>query len=308
MLKLFFFSLNLKFYRIFMLNNTLQQLIDLAILEDLSSNSLCVTTKLFNFTNTIVKAKIISKQKNIITLCGIDIINPVLDTIAKKINCKTNYHIKKYFNDTDKVQTGDIICEITATKDLLLISERIILNFLQYLSAIATKTATFVTLLKNTNTKILDTRKTLPAYRYLAKYAVRCGGGYNHRMGLYDMILIKDNHIATSSIKSIVTKLIANNTKLPIIIEINTQQQLQELLSLNLNDKFSRILLDNMNIAELKQAVKYIKKTQVNLTTEASGNIDINNILAIANTGVDFISMGCLTHSVETIDLSLKIY
>ncbi len=184
----------------------------------------------------------------------------------------------------------------------LLSSERTALNFLQRMSGIATKTDKFVKQLEGQNTKILDTRKTVPGHRVLDKYAVRIGGGINHRAGLYDMVLIKDNHIKLAGgIKSAVIMVRKNiHNSMKVEVETSTISEVKEALEAGVDI----IMFDNMNVDEMKEAAIICKGK---VLTEASGNVSIQNVRKIAETGVDYISVGELTHSVEALDISMKI-
>jgi nicotinate-nucleotide pyrophosphorylase (carboxylating) len=180
-----------------------------------------------------------------------------------------------------------------------------VLNCMQHMSGIATKTDEIVDVLKGTNTKVLDTRKTTPGLRYLEKWAVRIGGGVNHRFGLYDMILIKDNHVdyaggISAAIENAHAYLTANNKKLQIEIEVRNLDEVEQVLQ---TGGIDRILLDNFNFSDLSDAVDMIEGRYI---TEASGGITIDNIRQYAECGVDYISVGALTHSVKSLDLSLK--
>ena len=181
----------------------------------------------------------------------------------------------------------------------ILIAERVALNFLSHISGIATKTNQFVKL-AGKKTKICCTRKTIPNLRVIQKYAVKLGGGTNHRFNLSDEYLIKDNHIASSDLKSLVLKAIKNKKGKKITVEVDTIQQIKSILGL----KFNTLLLDNMSIKNLRKGVKIAKKLY---ETEASGNVDFKNVKAIASTGVNRISIGSITHSVPAVDFKLEI-
>jgi nicotinate-nucleotide pyrophosphorylase (carboxylating) len=205
--------------------------------------------------------------------------------------------------DGDPVQPGTRVCTLEGSPRSLLTGERTALNFLQRLSGIATLTHSFVEAVAGTGTVILDTRKTTPGWRLLEKYAVRMGSGTNHRMGLYDMILIKDNHIrAAGGITAAVDRVrrYPDAQALPIVVEVENLQQLREALTLDID----RILLDNMDEATMRQAVKIAAGHK---TLEASGNMSLERAAAVAATGVDFISVGALTHSAPALDLSMDI-
>ena len=204
--------------------------------------------------------------------------------------------------DGDQVEAGQVTAMINGPGWALLGGERVALNFLQRMSGIATLTRRFVEAVQGTSTVVLDTRKTAPGLRPLDKWAVRLGGGQNHRFGLYDMVLIKDNHIAAvGSISEAVARVRAEDEKrLPIEVEVKTLMELQEALDLGLD----RIMLDNMSLDEMREAVR-LANGRVPL--EASGNVSLENVAAIAATGVDYISVGMLTHSVRALDISLEL-
>ena len=243
------------------------------------------------------KAKIISKEDCIIA--GIDITKKILNKIDKKIK------IKKSKKDGDEIKKQETIMIIEGPIKSILKAERISLNIMQRMSGIATKTNRIKKIISKTNSKILDTRKTTPGFRMLEKKAVKIGGGENHRFGLYDVIMIKENHIkACGGIKKAIIKLSEynKNKKYNVIIEVKNIDELKEVL--NYRNHINRILLDNFDIIKTKQAIKIIKGK---IKTESSGNIDENNILEYAKTGTNYISLGCLTHSIKSIDLSLYI-
>ena len=233
--------------------------------------------------------KIISNSTGIIG--GLDLAKQTFKLIDKKISFK----IKK--KEGSKIRKRDLIAVIEGNIKNILIGERVALNFLSHVSGIATKTNNFVQKVEK-KTKICCTRKTIPGLRVLQKYSVSLGGGLNHRFNLSDEYLIKDNHIASSNLRKLITN--AKKNRKRITVEIDNLNQLKKIMDL----KFDAILFDNMSIKNLKKGLKLVgKKYQ----TEASGNINIFNVKKIAATGVKRISIGGLTHSVEAIDLSLKI-
>ena len=214
-------------------------------------------------------------------------------------------HTQWHFDDGDLVNKDTVISEIHGRRNTILTGERCVLNFLQILSSTATQTKNFVEKLKNSKCKILDTRKTLPGLRLAQKYAVRCGGGVNHRFGLYDSVLLKENHLAG---KTDIPKLILSAKRLypdtEVIVEVESIDELKIVLSTEAN----RALLDNFSIDELRTAYELkLKSHNQNILLEASGNITNKNIREIAGTGIDFVSVGALTKNIEAIDLTLLI-
>jgi nicotinate-nucleotide pyrophosphorylase (carboxylating) len=213
--------------------------------------------------------------------------------------------LETYIKDGEEVTNGDVVFVVSGSSQSILKAERLVLNSMQRMSAIATKTKSYVDLLKGTQTKILDTRKTTPGFRACEKWAVKIGGGENHRFALYDMIMLKDNHNdfaggITEAIEKTKEYLKQNNKDLKIIVEARNLDEVKEILQ---NDGVYRILLDNFNFEDTKQAVAIIgNKCQ----TESSGNINENTIRSYAECGVNYISSGALTHSVYNMDLSLK--
>lgn len=243
------------------------------------------------------KAKLLVKDEGI--LAGVELTLEIFHIVDESLKPTV------FLNDGAKIKPGDIVLEVEGDAQSILKAERLVLNCMQRMSGIATKTRQIVDILKDTNTKVLDTRKTTPGLRYLEKWAVRIGGGVNHRFGLYDMILIKDNHVDYSggiknAIENTQQYLKANNKNLEIEIEVRNLDELGQVLQ---TGGINRILLDNFDFGNLKKAVKLIGGRY---TTEASGGITIDNIREYAECGVDYISIGALTHSVKSLDLSLK--
>ena len=245
------------------------------------------------------KAKLLVKDTGIIA--GV--------AFAKKVfkYLDSDLHLETFINDGAKVHHGDVVFHVSGKSQSILQAERFVLNAMQRMSAIATKTAFFVDLLKGTNTKILDTRKTTPGIRALEKWAVKIGGGVNHRFALYDMIMIKDNHIDfAGGISEAITKtkdyLEEKNLDIKIIVEARSIDEIEEILK---NDGVYRILIDNFSFEDTKAAVRLINGKCL---TESSGGINEKTIRKYAECGVDFISSGALTHSVYNMDLSLKAF
>jgi nicotinate-nucleotide pyrophosphorylase (carboxylating) len=248
--------------------------------------------------NAVGKAIVRMKEAGVIA--GITVAKEILNYIDGTIE------IKALVSDGDEVQNGQEIIKIEGNVRNILKSERLLLNVMQRMSGIATKTKRFVKLIEGTNAKILDTRKTTPNFRFFEKWAVRIGGGHNHRFGLYDMILIKDNHITACGGVEKAIKAVNNylqNLKLNLSVEIETRtiDEVNEVLQYG---DVNRIMLDNFSIKNLKEAVLLINHRY---ETEASGGITENNIREVAETGVDFISMGALTHSYKSLDINMKI-
>ncbi|MFT6749378.1 MAG: nicotinate-nucleotide pyrophosphorylase (carboxylating) [Flavobacterium sp.] len=243
------------------------------------------------------KAKLLVKDEGIIA--GVEFAKQVFSYVDKHLEVKT------FINDGDKVAYGDVVFHVFGKSQSILMAERLVLNAMQRMSAIATKTAFFVDLLKGTKTKVLDTRKTTPGIRALEKWAVKIGGGENHRFALYDMVMIKDNHIDfAGGITAAITKtkkyLVEKNLDIKIIVEARSLEEIEEILS---NKGVYRILIDNFSYEDTRKAVAIIGDTCL---TESSGGINENTMRKYAECGVDFISSGALTHSVYNLDLSLK--
>lgn len=260
-----------------------------ALLEDIGSGDV---TGLLIAEDEVSMATIISRDAA--TICGIDWVEEVFSQLDNDI------HIEWDVDDGDSVEAGQTLCTISGNSRALLTGERSALNFLQTLSATATTARTYADAIKGTNCKVLDTRKTIPGLRLAQKYAVNCGGCENHRIGLFDAILIKENHIeAAGSITKAVDEARFNNPDLSIEVEVENTQELEEAL----NAKVNRIMLDNFNPEQITAAIKVTDKRA---ELEASGGITIDNIRQYAETGVDYISIGALTKDIQSIDLSMR--
>ncbi|MEO6522383.1 MAG: carboxylating nicotinate-nucleotide diphosphorylase [Mucilaginibacter sp.] len=243
------------------------------------------------------KAKLLVKEDGI--LAGVAIALEIFDVIDADLKAEV------FIQDGSPIKVGDIALTVSGSTHSILKAERLMLNVMQRMSAIATQTHQIVELLKGTHTKILDTRKTTPGFRYFEKLAVKIGGGVNHRFGLYDMILIKDNHVdysggISNAINNAKQYLLSNNKQLDIEIEVRNFNELDQAMKAG---GVQRIMLDNFSTADLKKAVDIINDQFI---TEASGGITIDNVRAYAECGVNYISIGALTHSVKSLDLSLK--
>ena len=249
------------------------------ITSALISNDKIVTVKLISNQNAVVAGLLFAKQT------------------FSLIDNKIKFIIKK--KDGSRTKKGSLVALIKGKAKNILIAERVALNFLSHISGIATKTNEFVRL-AGKKTKICCTRKTIPNLRVIQKYAVKLGGGTNHRFNLSDEYLIKDNHIASSDLKTLVIKAIKNKKRKKVTVEVDTIDQLKSILGL----KFNTVLLDNMNIKNLRKAVKIAKKYY---ETEASGNINLKTVKAVASTGVNRISIGSITHSATAVDFKLEI-
>ena len=272
----------------------LEDFIEKCIQEDIKDGdhtSICCIPENKNGT-----ANLISKQDAIVA--GVDLAKEIFNYYDK------NLKIDIYKNDGQKIKNKETILKVSGNIRSILAMERLVLNCMQRMSGIATQTKKINELISDYNVKILDTRKTTPNIRFLEKWAVKIGGGYNHRMGLYDAILIKDNHIDYSGGISYAVEKAINYSKnikhLPIIVEVRNLDELNKILKFK---EISRVILDNFKINEVEEAVKIVSKE---FLLEISGNINEINIIKYAKTGVDYISIGALTHSVKNIDLSLK--
>ena len=269
--------------------NFIKNTVKLALNEDLYPSGDITSNLIEN--NKIIKLKLISNEDAVIG--GLLFANHAFSLIDKKIKFK----IKK--KDGSFVKKNSLIAIVEGKAQNILIAERVALNYLSHISGIATKTNQFVKL-AGKKCKICCTRKTIPNLRVIQKYAVKLGGGTNHRFNLSDEYLIKDNHIGSSDIKRLVSLAIKNKKGRKITVEVDNLKQLKQIIGL----KFNTILFDNMNINNLKLAVKLTKKYY---ETEASGNVTIKKVKSIAATGVDRISVGGITHSVPAVDFKLEI-
>ncbi|WP_018029244.1 carboxylating nicotinate-nucleotide diphosphorylase [Porphyromonas somerae] len=270
----------------------LDQLIDIAIEEDISTGDLATNALIAK--GQRATALITAKADGVIS--GLAVAERVLETISTE-----EYLFEPYLQDGDRVAKGDKILKIEGTYRDLLTSERLMLNFLQRMSGIATATRQMVDLIAGTKAQLLDTRKTVPGHRLTDKLAVKHGGGTNHRMGLYDMAMIKDNHIkAAGGISKAIKQVKAT---LPISVKVEVETTNLEEVKEALQGGADIIMLDNMSTSLMKEAVALIGN---NAATEASGNITHERIREVAETGVDFISVGALTHSVRALDMSMN--
>ena len=263
--------------------------VKLALTEDLYPYG-DITSNLIN-NNKIIEAKIISNQRAVVA--GLLFVKQSFKQVDKKIK----FILKK--KDGSTVKKNSVIAVIKGKANSIMIAERVALNFLSHISGIATKTNQFVKL-AGKKCKICCTRKTLPNYRVIQKYAVKLGGGTNHRFNLSDEFLIKDNHIASSDLKELVSLAIKNKKEKKITVEVDNLKQLKKIIGL----KFNTILFDNMSIKNLRAGIKLVKKYY---ETEASGNINLKNVKSVAATGVNRISVGSITHSAPAIDFKLEI-
>jgi nicotinate-nucleotide pyrophosphorylase (carboxylating) len=276
-----------------------EELIDRALREDIGKGD--VTTRAIVQKRILGTAYLFNKTPGI--LAGIDVARKVFEKVDSKLA------FTSYCKDGDAIKNGVKIAEIYGSVASILKAERTALNFLGRMSGIASKTAQFVKIVEPYRTKILDTRKTIPTMRHLDKYAVRVGGGSNHRFGLFDMVLIKDNHIAIAGgiriAVEMVVETIQDVDKLKIEIECKSYDEVLEAV----HTQVDIIMLDNMDVSEMVRAVELIHESALEtgrqIRIEASGNVDLMNVQSIAETGVDYISIGALTHSVINHDFTL---
>ena len=265
----------------------LDRLIRMALAEDIGPGD--ITTRLTIPPHTRTRARLVAREPGV--LAGIDVCRRVFRAVDPRVKLTAR------IRDGNPYRTGSVLASIRGPARAVLTAERTALNFLQHLSGIATVTRRYVDAVSETGARILDTRKTTPGWRALEKYAVRCGGGSNHRRGLYDMILIKDNHIAAAGSVAVALKR-ARGTRVPVEVEVRTIAQLRAALTAGAR----RILLDNMNLSRMRRAVAL---TQGRAELEASGGITLRRVRAVAETGVNRISVGALTHSAPAADIAL---
>ena len=270
-------------------NYYIKNIVKLALNEDLYPSG-DITSSLVKNTK-LIKVKLISNQQAVVA--GLEFAKQTFKLIDNKIK----FIIKK--KEGSLVKKNELVAKIEGKAENILIGERVALNFMSHISGIATKTNQFVRLV-NKKSKICCTRKTIPTLRVIQKYAVTLGGGTNHRFNLSDEFLIKDNHIASSDIKTLVSLAIKNKKGRKITVEVDNLNQLKQIMGL----KFNTVLFDNMNNKTLKDGVKIAKKYY---ETEASGNVNLKTVKRIAATGVDRISIGSITHSASAVDFKLEI-
>ena len=275
--------------------NLITKLLDLGIEEDINTGDITTESIIPESMNAV--ATMTAKQEGVIS--GLEIVKMVYDRFQSDVV------FTPYFKDGDQVKKGDVILKIEATYPTLLRGERLSLNIFQRMCGIATETAKYVKELKGTSTELLDTRKTAPGLRVLDKLAVKHGGGTNHRMGLYDMAMIKDNHIKmaggiTKAVEQVRAR-IAEGIK--IEVETTNLDEVKEAIAAGADI----IMLDNMGNEAMAEAVATIKAADKGIKTEASGNMSIPRLIEVAATGVDYISVGALTHTVKAMDISMNI-
>ena len=271
------------------MSKILRQIVNMALSEDIGTGDLSSSLLVDNVTS----AKIICREKAII--CGNDYSDLCFSTLDPDIE------IDWKIIEGKEATPGAMICHLKGKTQAIISAERTALNFLQTLSATATQTKKLVSMIKHTNAKLLDTRKTIPNLRYAQKHAVKCGGGVNHRMGLFDCVLLKENHILSiGSLEKSIEKALLEFPNKPVIVEVESLDQLKRALSIK---GITRILCDNFSPQELIEAVAIAKGIY---PLETSGNINEKNIIEYAETGVDFISIGSITKNIHSIDLSLR--
>ena len=275
--------------------NLIEKLIDLGLEEDINTGDVTTDSIIPESLNAV--ATMTAKQDGVVS--GIEVIKKVYERFQKDIV------YTPYFKNGDSVKKGDVMLRIEASYPTLLKGERLSLNIFQRMCGIATETAKYVKELAGTSTELLDTRKTAPGLRVLDKMAVKDGGGTNHRMGLYDMAMIKDNHIKMAGGITTAVEQVRGNIPATIKIEVETTNldEVREAIAAGADI----IMLDNMDNATMTEAVKIIKASGKAIKTEASGNMSIPRLVEVAATGVDYISVGALTHTVKGMDISMNI-
>lgn len=275
--------------------NLINRLLDLGFEEDINTGD--VTTESIIPETMNATATMTAKQEGVVS--GLEIVKMVYERLQKDIV------FTPYFKDGDKVKKGDVILKIEASYPTLLKGERLSLNIFQRMSGIATETSRYVSELKGTATELLDTRKTAPGMRVLDKMAVKHGGGTNHRMGLYDMAMIKDNHIKMAGGIAKAVEQVRSRISPEIKIEVETTNLDEVRQAIEAGADI--IMLDNMGTQAMREAVSVIKASGKGIKTEASGNMSIPRLVEVASTGVDYISVGALTHTVKAMDISMNI-
>lgn len=275
----------------------LKKLVEQALKEDLGKRD--ITTELVIPEDKIAKAVILAKENCVI--CGLKVAELVFKTKDKKLR------FKPLVKEGQPVKKGKILVRVQGRAPSILTAERVALNFLSLLSGIATKTGSYVNAARPYKIKIMDTRKTLPGLRELEKYAVRTGGGCNHRFRLDEMVLVKDNHIEAAKLENIIKRVRKKiSRKIKIEVEVKNLREFREVLKL----KPDIIMLDNMKLADIKKAVK-IRRSGLHVKgrtlLEASGGVNLRNVRSVAATGVDMVSVGELTDSVKSVDISLEL-
>jgi nicotinate-nucleotide pyrophosphorylase (carboxylating) len=243
-------------------------------------------------------AHAVMRAREPLVVAGTEFVEMAFRELSRKVK------VQKILRDGRHAKAGDVLLKISGPARPILTAERVALNFIQRLSGVATATSKFIAAVRGTGTQILDTRKTTPGWRRFEKYAVACGGGTNHRIGLFDMVLIKDNHLAAlrdekpNAVAAAISRARRKYPKLKVEVETDTLAQVRQALDAGVE----MILLDNMSPAQLRQAVKIVNG---HTKTEASGGVNLQTVRAIAQTGVDFISVGALTHSARAVDIAL---
>ena len=275
--------------------NLINKLLDLGIEEDINTGDVTTESIIPESMNAV--ATMTAKQEGIVS--GIEIVKMVYDRF------QDNVVFTPYFKDGDFVKKGEVILKIEASYPTLLKGERLSLNLFQRMSGIATETAKYVRELEGTGTELLDTRKTAPGMRVIDKLAVKHGGGTNHRMGLYDMAMIKDNHIKMAGGIPKAVEQVRAKIDPSIKIEVETTNLVEVKQAIEAGADI--IMLDNMSNEAMKEAVDVIKASGKGIKTEASGNMSIPRLIEVAATGVDYISVGALTHTVKAMDISMNI-
>lgn len=275
--------------------NLINKLLDLGIEEDINTGDITTESIIPESMNAV--ATMTAKQDGVIS--GLDIVKMVYDRFQQGVV------FIPYFKDGDTVKKGDVILKVEATYPTLLRGERLSLNIFQRMCGIATETKKYVEELAGTHTKLLDTRKTAPGLRVLDKMAVKHGGGTNHRMGLYDMAMIKDNHIKMAGGIAKAVEQVRARIAEDIKIEVETTNIDEVYQAINAGADI--IMLDNMDTRTMTEAVKIINAADKGIKTEASGNMSIPRLKEVASTGVDYISVGALTHTVKAMDISMNI-